>query len=223
MFDAFKKLIASDEDAPTPEEKAAAMLPKQRKSGPDRLTISGKGALSIPGGPAESAGPTAAAVPLPDLDDPGPISAPAPRTRVPITLGLGDLLRAKPMQHFVMLADSVDLDSDYDHHDIVGRYFEIGLPTFPGVDRFISITFWGFNFQGDHTVNMRIMNIDDQVIAELEAPYRFRLERASDTHESRTVWQVLFPAPGTYHLVVETDGRPTAVAPIFVTRDFGEL
>lgn len=226
MFDAFKRLISNDEDAPTPEDKAAAVSPKSKRSGPDRLTISGRSAVAIPGGAAE-AGPAPAAVPVPDDagDGPAATGAPQARPRVPFTLGLGELLRAKPMQHFVLLADSLNRDpnGDYEHHDIVGRYYEIALPTFPGVDRFVSLTFWGFNFQGDHAVNMRILDIDDHVIAELEQPYRFRLERASDTHESRTSWQVLFPAPGTYHLVVETDGRPTAVAPIFVTRALPSL
>jgi hypothetical protein len=224
MFDAFMRLISNDEDEPTAEDKAAAAAtPKARRSGPDRLTISGKGAVSIPGGPEET--PTVlpgapqslpAGMPLPASD-----SQPAaigPKPRVPFTLGLGDLLRAKPMQHFVMIADQIVLEDDYEHHDLIGRFFEISLPSLPGVDRFVSIAFWGFNFQGDHTVTMRVLDIDDQVIAELEKPYKFRLERQSDTHESRTTWQVLFPSTGTYHLVVETDGRPTAVAPIFVTR-----
>jgi hypothetical protein len=215
MFDAFKRLISNDEDAPTPEEKAAAMLPKPRKSGPDRLTISGKGAIAIPG--------AAEAVSVPAdgqaTEDGTPASAaPVARQRVPFTLGLGDLLRAKPMQHFVMLADTIESAPDYGRHDIKGRYYEVALPEFPALDRFVSIAFWGFNFQGDHTVNMRILNLDDQVIAALEKPYKFRLERPSDTHETRTAWSVLFPSAGTYHLVVETDGRPTAVTPIFVTR-----
>jgi hypothetical protein len=227
MFDAFKRLISNDEDEPTADDKAAAAAakPKQRRSGPDRLTISGKSAVSIPAAPAEPAAPSPGSpqtlpvgVPLPPAGDKPASPAAAPKARVPFTLGLGDLLRAKPMQHFVMIADKIVLDDDYEHHDLIGRFYEVSLPALPGVDRFVSITFWGFNFQGDHTVNMRVLDIDDHVIAELEKPYKFRLERQWDTHESRTTWQVLFPSTGTYHLVVETDGRPTAVTPIFVTR-----
>jgi hypothetical protein len=216
MFDAFKRLISNDDDAPAPDEKAAPAPAKARKSGPDRLTISNKGSLAIPD-QAGDAVATPTSVPVPSGETSAPVAS-TNRARVPFTLGLGDLLRAKPMQHFVMLADAIRQTDDYDHHDIAGRYYEIRLPEFPGIDRFTSLTFWGFNFQGDHTVHMRVLDLDDQVIAELETPYKFRLERPSDTHESRTTWQVLFPTPGTYHLVVETDGRPTAVAPIFVSR-----
>ncbi|MBC7543934.1 MAG: hypothetical protein H7338_14510, partial [Candidatus Sericytochromatia bacterium] len=135
-----------------------------------------------------------------------------------MTLGLRDLMRAKPMQHFILLADALAMSERYRFHDIGSRFYEIVKPSFPSVDTFTTVTFWGFNFQGDHTVNIRVMNLDDVVIAELAQPYTFRLERASDSHETRTTWQVLFPEAGTYHIVVETDGRPTAVAPIFVSR-----
>ena len=226
MFDAFKRLIRGDDDEPIPEEPKALGAPKRRGAGPDKLQLTGAGSMAIPdqestagqSSPSGSAAPTGGGLPAPT----------APMVREPqrqqvqtMTLGLRDLMRAKPMQHFILLADGLETVEKYRFHQIGGRFYEIIKPTFPAVDTFTTITFWGFNFQGDHSVNIRVMNLDDVVIAELAQAYTFRLERASDSHETRTTWQVLFPEPGTYHIVVETDGRPTAVAPIFVSRGGG--
>lgn len=211
MFDRFKKLlnIDSKDDAPVPEDLAAPRPVRRTGGHMDKVTLSGASSVAIPDASAGDA-----------LVSGTPVESVARQAPRPMTLGLRELMRAKPMQHFILLADGIEENKSYRYHDLGGRYYEVFKSTFPALDRFTSLTFWGFNFQGDHRAQIRILDVDDNVIAELAEPYRFRLERPSDTHETRTAWQVLFPKPGTYHIVVETDGRPTAVAPIFVSRTF---
>ncbi|MBC7543166.1 MAG: hypothetical protein H7338_10585, partial [Candidatus Sericytochromatia bacterium] len=62
MFDAFKRLIRGDDDAPIPEEEKAAAAPKRRVNGMDKLSLSGAGSVAMPD-QQEAAAPGAVSVP----------------------------------------------------------------------------------------------------------------------------------------------------------------